>query len=165
MQQSEMKVLFVSVENASRSLMAEACLRHLAPQRFKAYSCGIPGQIAQQPDTWAKLAISTAGFGAQDLRCKPWTDFTRSGAPRMAIVIALDAATSREHPSWPGQPETATWTMPSLNRSTLSGQALGIAAIHNLHAIRRRIDLLISLSARAKSITDLRHDLRDLAHV
>jgi len=101
-----------------------------------------------------------------DLRCKGWVEFTRSGAPKMDFVIALDAETAGEHPLWIGQPETALWEYPAVVvRKKHSETDAGIAALHTLHSLRRRIELLVSLHSRVRSRSELRHDLRDLAHL
>ncbi|OYT93053.1 MAG: protein tyrosine phosphatase [Burkholderiales bacterium PBB3] len=158
-------VLFVSRENAGRSLLAEACLRHLGRGKFKAYSCGVPGLIANSPSHWSLLALQTAGMPSSDLHCKSWSEFTKSGAPRMDFVISLDAETLYDHPMWPGQPETALWSYPPLVTVNPGYAEFGLAAVHTLVSLRRRIELLISLHSKSRVHSDLRHDLRDLAHL
>lgn len=157
-------VLFVSRHNAARSLLAEACLRHLGKASFKVNSCGVPGLSEGYPSEWALLALKTAGMPTDGLRCKGWTEFARGGAPHLDIVIALDQETAYQHPRWPGQPDTAVWAFPPLVGQEKNGNDLGIATLNTLHALRRRIELLVSLQARSASRSDLRHDLRDLAH-
>jgi protein-tyrosine-phosphatase len=166
MQRSVTQVLFVSRENACRSLLAEACLRHLGGKKFKVHSCGVPYGVADRPDSWAVLALQTAGIPTDGLRCKSWAEFTKSGAPKMDFVIALDAETAMDHPSWPGQPETALWEYPmiALGRKS-SATTPAIATMNTLHSLRRRIELLVSLHSRVSSKSELRHDLRDLAHM
>jgi protein-tyrosine-phosphatase len=166
MQNQVSHVLFVSRENACRSLLAEACLRHLGGKKFKVFSCGVPNKVSERPQSWTLLALQTAGIVSTDLRCKPWTEFTRGGAPKMDFVIALDAKTAGDHPSWPGQPETALWEYPAVGtQPSVSKLDPGIEAVNVLFSLRRRIELLVSLHSRAGSRAELRHDLRDLAHV
>lgn len=157
-------VLFVSVENSCRSLLAEACLRHVGRSSLKAFSCGVPTQIADAPSPWALLALQTAGIPSDGLECKAWTEFFKSGAPKMDFVIALDAETAESHPAWRGQPETALWAYTRIAKGTARGAEKSVAAIHTLMSLRRRIELLVSLHNRAGKHSDLRHDLRDLAH-
>lgn len=161
----QFNVLFVSKENALRSQLAEACLRHLGQGLFRAYSCGVPGHIAKAPSDWAVLALNTAGMRANGLRCTPWTEFTRNGAQRMDFVVGLDTDTFERHPAWPGQPETALWSIPAVDSRKLAPQKMGLETLNTLHALRRRIELLVSLASRGVRATDLRHDLRDLAHM
>jgi arsenate reductase len=158
-------VLFVSRDNALRSQLAEVCLRHLGQGRFKAYSCGAPGCVAESPSDWVFPTLKTAGMRADGLRCKSWTEFTRIGAPRMDFVIGLDEGTFERHPSWPGQPETALWAIAAVDARKLGPQKTGLETLNTLHALRRRIELLVSLAARGARASELRHDLRDMAHL
>lgn len=157
-------VLFVSRHNAARSLLAEACLRHLGQGLVRAYSCGDPALIADAPSPWAILALQTAGIPSDNLRCKAWTEFAKSGSPKMDFVISLDAETAHYHPAWRDQPETALWAYPSLSTGKAAHRDNGLAAVHILMSLQRRIELLISLHQRVERHSDLRHDLRDLAH-
>lgn len=168
LQKSVTNVLFVSKSNACRSLLAEACLRHHGGDRFKVFSCGAPQKIEKNPDSFALLALQTAGISSTNLSCKAWTDFTRSGAPKMDFVIALDSATTTDHPIWPGQPVTALWDYPALNLKSAKSRkesAAGFLAVQTLVSLRRRVELLVCLHSRVLKRGDLEHDLRDLAHM
>jgi protein-tyrosine-phosphatase len=157
-------VLFVSRENACRSLLAEACLRHLGAGRLQAFSCGVPAKVADKPYSATLLALQTAAIPTQDLECKPWTVFTRNGAPRMDFVIGLDEETYDSHPAWPGQPVTTHWDYPSVAGNKKQNDA-GVMAVQTLLSLRMRIELLVSLHAKSKTRSDLQQDLRDLSHV
>ncbi|RFO95770.1 protein tyrosine phosphatase [Rhodoferax lacus] len=165
MHRSLTNVLFVSETNACRSLLAEACLRNIGKNRFKVFSCGVPGKVAEAPSSWTLLALQTTGIPSKDLRCKPWTEFTRNGAPRMDFVISLDASTAGDHPMWPGQPETALWDYPALVQKKGKGAELGLATVQTLVSLRRRLELLVSLHSKGHTRSELRHDLRDLSYV
>jgi protein-tyrosine-phosphatase len=158
-------VLFVSAENACRSILAEACLNHLGKGKLKAFSCGVPALVVERPFGWTLLALQTAAVPAIDPQGKPWTEFTRNGAPRMDFVVALDYGTLPLHPSWPGQPVTALWDYPHVLGGNKKRQATGLSAMQTLLSLRRRIELMVSMHARGKTRTDLQHDLRDLSHV
>ena len=165
MHRSATKVLFVSASNACRSLLAQACLRHLGQGKFKVFSCGVPSRIADAPDSWALLALQTAAIPTAGLSCKGWTEFMRNGAPRMDFVIALDAETLDIHPSWPGQPITAVWDYPaSVNAANKRGNG-AVETIHMLMSRRMRLELLVSLYLRSKKRTDLVNDLQDMPHM
>ena len=165
MHRSVTKVLFVSSSNACRSLLAEACLRHIGQGKFKVFSCGVPANITDAPNGSALLALQTASIPSTGLACKGWTEFTRNGAPRMDFVIALDASTLDIHPSWPGQPVTALWDYPELSSAGSSKVNVAVEAVHMLMSLRRRLELLVSLHSRGKKTTDLVHDLQDMAHL
>lgn len=158
-------VLFVSEENQCRSLLAEACLNHLGQGKLKGFSCGVPDLVTESPFGWTLLALQTAGIPAHNLRSKPWTEFTRSGAPRMDFVVALDRESLPLHPPWPGQPVTALWDYAHVEAGTTNRNSVGSAAMLTLLSLRRRIELLVCLHARGKTRTDIQHDLQDLAHV
>lgn len=162
---STTNVLFVSDNNACRSLLAEACLIHLGKGRFKVFSCGVPAHVANAPHKWTLLALQTAGIPAINLESKDWTEFTRNGAPNMDFVIALDADTAHLHPSWPGQPETALWGYKALTMNNANGSDVAIATVQTLLSLQRRIELLVSLHSKVRTRSALRDDLRDLAHL
>lgn len=159
------KVLFVDRHNSCRGLLAEACLRHLGRDKVKVYSCGVPLDIGDGPDNWTLSALASAGISAIDLTCKGWTGLTRSGAPSMDFVIALDAKTFGAHPKWQGQPETALWSYPEISETNGRKVSVTTESIQTLVSLRRRIELLVSLISRVKTRSDLRDDLRDLAYV
>ena len=142
--------------------MAEACLSHLGKGRFRAFSCGRPMSISNEPSPWALMALRTAGISPEGLRCKPWTEFTRSGAPKMDFVISLDEETWDVQPLWIGQPETALWAYPPLKAKRKEPALLGIKTLHTLHSLRQRVELLVNLHSKLTKRADLRHDLRDL---
>ena len=157
--------MFVSQDNAGRSLLAEACLRHVGKSKFRVFSCGVPALSHGEPADWTLLALKTAGMSTDGLRCKGWTEFTRSGAPSLDFVIALDDATAHLHPMWPDQPETALWAFPPLVQRKNGSTDVGVATLHTLHSLRRRIELLVSLHSRGVTRSELRLDLRDMAHL
>jgi hypothetical protein len=82
----------------------------------------------------------------------------------MDFVIALDADTVSDHPSWNGQPATALWNYQEISANNKTSN-LGVAAVQTLISLRRRIELLVSLHARAQRGSDFLHDLRDLAYI
>ncbi len=158
-------VLFVSREDACRGLLAEACLRQLGGKKFKVYSCGVPGLIADSPHGWTRVALLTAGIPGDNLQCKGWTEFSRNGAPKMDFVIALDRETANQHPSWKGQPETALWEYAAIDvQKNGGGNQAALDTLQTLHSLRRRIELLVSLHSRVRHRSELRHDLRDLGY-
>jgi protein-tyrosine-phosphatase len=165
MRRSVSNVLFVSRENSFRSLIAEATLRQLGGSTFKVFSCGMPALVAQKPSPWTSLVLQTAGIQGEGLYCKSWTEYAKASAPQMDFVISLDAETVRDHPMWPGQPETALWEYPSLAAKKSGNPKVGAEAVRTLMSLRRRIELLISLHSKGLGRAELRHDLRDLAYV
>jgi hypothetical protein len=66
---------------------------------------------------------------------------------------------------WPGQPETALWAVPALIQRKNNSTDVAIATLQTLHSLRRRIELLVSLHSKGKQRSDLRQNLRDMAHL
>jgi arsenate reductase len=158
-------VLFVSKNNAARSLLAEACLRQIGGSKFRSFSCGVPGYIWSKPADWTLLTLGTLDIGAQGLACKDWSGFLKSGAAKMDFVIALDAESVHQHPSWPGQPQTALWEYPPILLEKKGLSDLGIPMLTAMHSLRKRLEILVSLHSKISKRSELLHDLRDLAHL
>ena len=83
----------------------------------------------------------------------------------MDFVISLDEDYTSQQPIWPGQPETAVWAFPALVQRKKNSTDVAIATLQTLHSLRRRIELLVSLHSKGHQRSDLRHDLRDMAHL
>ena len=164
MQDKVTNVLFVSKKNAARSLLAEACLRHIGGQKFRVYSCGDPKSVANVPSHWSILVLTTAGIDTSGLHCKDWSVFARPSAPQMDLVIGVDERSYMKHPSWPGQPITALWAYDRIELDSKKSTNLGVATAHTLHSLRRRLELLVALHSKLHRSAELHHDLRDLAH-
>ena len=156
-------VLFVSVENALRSQLAEACLRHVAKGRLNAFSCGMPGRLAHAVSPIALEVLHRAGMPIAHLKPKSWDLFKAAGAPRMDYVISLDEQTASEHPAWPSQPELALWSYPPLLWTLTPVPDRERKAEQVLLSLQRRIEFLVSLQAKVAHRSELRGDLRDLA--
>ena len=158
-------VLFVSHQNAVRSILAEACLNQLGKGRFKAFSCGVPGQTDSPVPQVVHGVLAACAFPSKDLHAKSWNDFVRIGSPRLNFVIALDESTVGFHPSWPGQPDTALWSCPPVLRAGYTDYDLKPAALQTLYLLRRRLELLVALPMHGFDRSALRSDIRDLAYM
>lgn len=158
-------VLFVSTENACRSLLAEASLNHLSKGKLRAFSCGVPSKTAVKPPSWTTLALTTASIPDTGLTCKSWAELSKPGSVRMDFVIGLDAATYASHPAWPGQAITALWDYPAVGSKNKKNLDPGIEAVQTLLSLHGRIEFLVTLHAKGRRHSDLEHDIRDLTHV
>lgn len=146
--------------------MAEACLLQVGGGRLKGFSCGVPGSVSNKPDERAMAAMHQAGLHTRGLHCKSWTEFMRSGAPRLRFVISLDATV--DSPPWPGQPETATWTFADRAIVGEAGTADDVVTqlyLRDLYLLRRRLEILVNLPLHGVDQASLRGDLRDLAYL
>lgn len=156
-------ILFVSVENAARSQLAEACLRHLGKGRFGAYSCGLPGATKKTVSPKVLEVLSRAEMPISLLIPKSWDHFKRPNAPSMDFVICLDAETAQLVPAWPRQPEQALWKYSPL--TTCQGDGTQEKRIEQtLFSLHRRIELLVNLHSKGENKRQLRDDLKELGH-
>jgi arsenate reductase len=106
------KVLFLCRDNAARSIIAEALLRELAGHRFDAFSAGPEPAARVHPHASAQLRPGISDHGV--LCPKSWLEFTGEWAPRMDLVIAMDASVDKNHaPVFPGEPAFRIWTSQS----------------------------------------------------
>ncbi|MEO8119474.1 MAG: arsenate reductase ArsC [Rhodoferax sp.] len=159
-----LNVLFLCTHNSARSILAEAILNHVDRGRFKAYSAGSHPNDKQQPNPLGLQVLQNAGISIDGLRSKSWDEFATPEAPHMDLVITVcDNAAGEVCPYWPGQPATAHWGYadPSVGDGT-EVQKLE-AFRQTLHALKRRLELLISLPAAKLEKTLLQSSARELA--
>ena len=157
-------VLFLCTHNSARSILAEATLNHMGRGRFKAFSAGSSPRENQQPNPLALKTLQAAGVSIDGLRSKTWDEFGTPDAPHMDLVITVcDNAAGEVCPYWPGQPATAHWGYadPSEVQGT-EDQRLE-AFRQTLHAIRRRLELLVNLPVASVDKLMLQTRARDLA--
>jgi arsenate reductase len=141
---SKHNILFICTGNSSRSIMAEAIMNYLGPNRFVAYSAGSQpaGQIKQGAiDCLTRNQLSTEG-----MRSKSWSEFSQPGAPVMDFVITVcDNAAGEVCPVWPGQPLTAHWGIEDPGRMGGSEAELAKSYWDSFMKLHRRISILLSL--------------------
>ena len=137
-------VLFLCTRNSARSLMAEAILSAVAPDRFRAYSAGSEPASRPMPDVVDKLRV--LGHDTAGLRSKSWHEFLRHEAPRMDFVIALcDVLDGQSCPDFGTTAVTAAWPLP--DPAKFRGDVAEKSALLNeLYAgLHRRISIFASL--------------------
>ena len=157
-------VLFLCTHNSARSILAEAILNSIGRGRFKAFSAGSSPRENQQPNPMALKTLASAGISTDGLRSKTWDEFAAPDAPHMDLVITVcDNAAGEACPFWPGQPATAHWGY--ADPSAIDGtDAQKMEAFRQtLHAIKRRLELLINLPAASVERLMLEKSARDLA--
>lgn len=159
-----MNVLFLCTHNSARSILAEALLNHLGAGRFHAYSAGSSPRENQQPNPLALRVLQSAGISTDGLRSKSWDEFARPDAPRMDLVITVcDNAAGEQCPYWPGAPATAHWGYADPSDVQGSEQDKLEAFRRTLHAIHRRLELLIALPPQRLERAVLQDEARKLS--
>jgi arsenate reductase len=159
-----LNVLFLCTHNSARSILAEATLNHLGQGRFKAFSAGSSPRENQQPNPLALEVLQRAGIATEGLRSKSWDEFAEPDAPRMDLVITVcDNAAGEACPYWPGQPATAHWGYADPSALEASHEQRLDAFRQTLLAIRRRLELLVSLPPARVERLALQDTARGLA--
>ena len=159
-----LNVLFLCTHNSARSILAEAVLNHIGRGRFKAYSAGSHPNDNLQPNPLGLQVLKNSGISIDGLRSKTWDEFATPDAPHMDLVITVcDNAASEVCPYWPGQPATAHWGYPDPSTGKGSDTQKLEAFRQTLHALKRRLDILICLPPAKLEKTLLQNAARELA--
>ncbi|HYE70331.1 MAG TPA: arsenate reductase ArsC [Aquabacterium sp.] len=159
-----LNVLFLCTHNSARSILAEATLNHIGQGRFRAFSAGSSPRENQQPNPLGLQVLQAAGIATEGLRSKSWDEFAGPGAPEMDLVITVcDNAAGEQCPYWPGHPATAHWGYPDPSEVQGSEAQRLEAFRQTLHAIRRRLDLLVALPAQQLDKLVLQQHARSLS--
>jgi len=159
-----LNVLFLCTHNSARSILAEAILNHIGRGRFKGFSAGSSPRNNQQPNPLGLQVLQNAGISTEGLHSKSWDEFGQPDAPHMDLVITVcDNAAGEVCPYWPGQPATAHWGYPDPSAGDGSDAQKLEAFRLTLLALKRRLELLISLPAEKLEKTMLQSTARDMA--
>lgn len=164
MSTAPLNVLFLCTHNSARSILAEATLNHIGGGRFQGFSAGSSPRENQQPNPIGLQTLRNAGISTEDLRSKSWDEFALPDAPHMDLIITVcDNAAGEVCPFWPGKPATAHWGYADPSAGDGSDEQKAEAFKHTLHAIRRRLDLLVNLPADKLEAMTLQQAAKDLA--
>jgi protein-tyrosine-phosphatase len=164
MTEKPLNVLFLCTHNSARSILAEAILNHIGRGSFKAYSAGSSPRDNQKPNPLGLQVLQQAGINIDGLYSKSWDEFGKPDAPHMDLVITVcDNAAGEVCPYWPGQPATAHWGYPDPSAGDGTDAQKLEAFRQTLHALKRRLELLISLPAAKLEKTMLQSTARDMA--
>lgn len=106
-------VLFLCTHNTARSIIAQAVLTHLEPERFIAFSAGTHPSADGKVHPYTLAALADQGIAIDGLASKSWHVFNNPRALVMDLVITVcEGAAQETCPQWPGQPATAHWSYP-----------------------------------------------------
>jgi protein-tyrosine-phosphatase len=160
-----LNVLFLCTHNSARSILAEAMLNHLGGARFRAFSAGSSPRANQQPNPLGLEVLRHAGISTEGLHSKSWDAFASADAPQMDLIITVcDNAAGEACPVWPGHPATAHWSYADPSEGDASEVHKLEAFRQTLLAIKRRLELFISLPDDKLHAALLQTSARALAH-
>ncbi len=151
-------VLFLSTENAARSILAEALLNHWGQGRFRAYSAASRPAAAVHPlalEVLERARLPTAG-----LRPKGWTELAHH--PMDFVFILSNPMAGEAMPSWPGAPITAHWPFvsPATFRGLPAQQVQLFQRVYN--EIRNRVQVFADLRIEALDRLALQHRVEEI---
>lgn len=154
-------VLFVCTGNSARSILAESLMNHLGQGRFQAFSAGSHPTGEVNPlalRTLERLHLPTEGY-----RSKNWDEFAQPDSPALDFVFTVcDKAAGEVCPVWPGQPMTAHWGLPDPAAAT-GTDAVKLQAFNDTAvALKRRIELMLSLPLASLDMMSLQKAVRDI---
>ncbi len=159
-----MNILFLCTHNSARSILAEALLNHLGGHRFTAYSAGSSPRENQQPNALGLQVLRDAGISTDGLRSKSWNEFAAPDAPHMDLIVTVcDNAAGEVCPIWPGHPASVHWGYPDPSEGDAPDDVKLEAFRQTLLAMKRRLELLISLPPSKLEKAVLADSARELA--
>jgi arsenate reductase (thioredoxin) len=159
-----LNVLFLCTHNSARSILAEALLTHLGQGKFKGYSAGSSPRANQQPNPLGLQVLEHAGISTDGLHSKSWDDFAKPDAQKMDLIITVcDNAAGEVCPFWPGNPASAHWSYADPSAGDAPDAEKLLAFKQTMLAIKRRIELLISLPPEKLHAASLQSSARGLA--
>ncbi|MBM7067429.1 helix-turn-helix domain-containing protein [Actibacterium sp. 188UL27-1] len=154
-------VLFICTGNSARSILAEAILRHVAGDRFNAFSAGT--QPTSTPNTHALEMLRQKGLDTGPLRSKNIDAFRAEGAPALHFVFTVcNQAANEECPSWPGHPVSAHWGMPDPGKVDRNDAERAYAFQSAYGTLVNRIVAFTSLPVSTLERSALQHALDDI---
>ena len=160
-----LNVLFLCTHNSARSILAEVLLNSIGKGRFNAYSAGSSPREGGSPNALGLQVLRDHGFDTTGLRSKNWDEFATPDAPKMDLIITVcDNAAGEVCPYWPGQPATAHWGYPDPSEGDSADAQKLEAFRQTLHAMRRRLELLVSLPAEKLARMSLQQSAKDLSN-
>ena len=157
-----MNVLFLCTGNSARSILAEATFNALAPAGWRAISAGSQPAGYVHPKSLALLARE--GIATDGLHSKSRDEFAGPEAPHMDLIVTVcDNAAGEVCPVWPGHPASVHWGYPDPSEGDAPDDAKREAFRQTLLAMKRRLELLISLPPSKLERTVLAESARELA--
>jgi arsenate reductase (thioredoxin) len=160
-----LNVLYLCTHNSARSILAEALTNHLGGDKFRGFSAGSSPRENGGPNALGLQVLCEHGISTEGLKSKSWDDFAAPDAPKMDLIITVcDNAAGEACPYWLGNPASAHWGYPDPSAGDCSDAEKLAAFSHTLHAMRRRIELLINLPPEKLQKLVLQASAKELAN-
>ena len=158
------RVLFICTGNSARSVMAEAILRDLAPDRFETCSAGTRPKSAVNPV--ALDVLTQHGHDVSDLRAKHISEFQGAHAPELDFIFTVcDQAANEECPAWQGQNISTHWGLPDPVAATGSDAEKRLAFHQTYSALRNRLTGFAALPIGALDRLSLQTAVDELGQI
>ncbi|HTV40059.1 MAG TPA: arsenate reductase ArsC [Candidatus Sulfotelmatobacter sp.] len=134
---TKQRVLFVGLNNAARSQMAEALVNHYYGDAFEAHSAGL------EPQKLNLLAVEVMRQQKIDIsrnRAKWVYDFIKNPEPFQCVITVCDEQNARRCPRFPGCPKRLDWTFPDFSKFEGSQREQIARARQVRNAMKEKID-------------------------
>ena len=157
----KLNIIFICTGNSARSIMAEAIMRDLAPERFNVYSAGT--RPATSPHPLALDTLKRNGHDISGLRSKNLDEFHQPDAPQMDFIFTVcDSAANEECAIWPGRPISGHWGIPDPAAATgnAAEQATGFDRAYG--QMRARIEAFAALPEITPGAPELQNNIDDI---
>jgi arsenate reductase len=106
------RVLFICTHNSARSQMAEGLLRHLAGDRFEAFSAGTEATLVRP---LAIKAMAEIGIDISEQQSKTLDRYLTQ--PFSMVITVCDTA-AETCPIFPGAAQRRHWSLPDPSKAT-----------------------------------------------
>ncbi len=159
-----LNILYLCTHNSARSILAEALTNHIGGGRFRGFSAGSSPRENGGPNPLGLQVLREHGIPTDGLSSKSWDDFAGVAAPKMDLIITVcDNAAGEACPFWPGNPASAHWGYPDPSAGDANDEQKLEAFRQTLHAMRRRIELLVNLPVEKLQKLSLQTSAKELA--
>lgn len=163
MSDGKYNVLFICTGNSARSIIAETLLRHLAGDRFNAFSAGTRPYSELNPIALATL--HDKGFDTAGLRSKNISEFQGPDAPKLDFVFTVcDRAANEECPAWAGQPISAHWGLPDPVKATGTEAEKSLAFQQVFGMLKHRLSAFTALPLDTLDRISLQKAVDEIGH-
>lgn len=157
-------VLFLCTGNSARSIIAEAILKRVGADKFRAYSAG--SQPKGQVDPRTITLLKSLDYDTSGLRSKSWSEFARPGAPAFDFVFTVcNNAAGEACPVWPGQPMTAHWGVPDPADARGSEAEIALAFKDAYRMLFQRIGIFNALPIHSLDSLTLQAKLKEIGRI